>query len=176
MAKTLTWPLSVPPPTAAVGSGPAASSAVSREAPTLRNRTDLPRVGLAIPVGVTKQGRTRTVTGEANDRKIIFTALGGNHNQNAYQQDPGLGDDMIFEINDEVIRARIRQRLIDVFDDFDRQNRYRLVSESVSWDINEDEGELVLSFDYFNVESDEVQSFAQRFGEGRSAGGVSSTF
>ena len=174
MAKTLTWPLSVPPPTGAVGSGLGIASSAGRVAPALRNRSNLPRVGLALPVGVTKQGRSKTVTGEANDRKIIFTALGGNYNQNAYQQDPGLGEDMIFEINDAVIQARIRQKLADVFADFDRQNRYRLVVETLEW--SEEEGELVLSFDYFNVESDEPQSFAQRFGEGRSTGGVTAGF
>jgi hypothetical protein len=176
MSTTITWPLSVPPPTGAVGGGPSIAPATGREAPTLRARTGLPRRGLAIPVGVTKQGKSRTVTGEENDRKIIFTALGGNDNQNAFQQDPGLGNEMIFEINDEVIRARIRQRLVDVFADFDRQNRYRLAEETIEWSENEGEGELVLSFDYFNVESDEVQSFAQRFGEGRSAGGVTAGF
>jgi hypothetical protein len=109
-------------------------------------------------MGVNHRGSSRTVTGEANDRKILSTALSDNHNDHAFQQDPGLGSDFIFGINDEAVRGVIIQRLRDVFTDFERQNRYRLKEDSAVWSSNED-GELILDFDYFNIETDEPKHF-----------------
>jgi hypothetical protein len=110
-----------------------------------------------LPVGVNRRGGIRTVVGDANDVKILSTALSDNQNEHAYQQDPGLGGEMIFAINDHAVRGIIIQRLRDVFADFERQHRYKLIEDSASW--SQDGGELHLSFDYFNIESDELRHF-----------------
>lgn len=114
-------------------------------------------------MGVNAQGRTATVSGEDQDRKIIRAALGDNDNNNAFQQDPGLGADMVFDINDPVTRGIILRRLRLVFQDFERQKRYRLQEDTIKW--AEDGGELILEFNYLNLESDKPESFTQRFGQ-----------
>lgn len=154
---TLSWPLAFDPGSVTVTGGGTVTSDQGLDAPVLRNRTNQPRRGIAIPIGVNKRGGTRTVTSDANDRKIIATALSDNNNEHAFQQDPGLGADFVFGISDAAVRGIIIQRLRDVFADFERQNRYRLDESSAVW--TEGEGELVLDFDYFNIETDEPKHF-----------------
>ena len=164
MAKTVTWPLTIPPPAGTIGSGAPVAGTTGRLSRPLRARADLPRRGLDVPVGVTKKGRSRTVTGDANDRKIIYTALGGNDNRNAFQQENGIGDDAIFDINDELLQGRLRQRLIDLFDGFERQNRYKLAVDDIPAFVSDPETqELTMTFQYFNLESDEPISFSRVF-------------
>lgn len=158
-AVTLTWPLAFDPSSVSItngsGIGPVGNVA---DAPKLRARTNLPRRGLDIPVGVNSRGSSRTVTSDENDRKIISTALSDNHNDNAFQQDPGLGADMIYAVNSDAIRGIIIQRLRDVFAEFERQNRYKLKEDTAVW--SGEESELVLDFDYFNIETDEQKHFS----------------
>lgn len=156
----LTWPLAFDPGSVSIsnGSGIGTISALA-SAPDVRARTGLPRRGLDIPIGVNKHGATKTVTRDDNDRKIISTALSDNNNDHAFQQDPGLGADMIFGVNTDAIRGIIIQRLRDVFADFERQNRYSLREDTAVW-TESDEGDLILDFDYFNIETDEAKHFS----------------
>lgn len=153
----LSWPLAFSSSSVIISGGGAVAPAGALDAARLRARTALPRRGLDIPIGVNRRGSSRTVTSDANDRKVISTALSDNNNDHAYQQDPGLGADFIFGMNDETVRGIIIQRLRDVFADFERQNRYRLKSDSAVW--SQDEGDLILQFDYFNIETDEPKHF-----------------
>lgn len=134
-------------------------------ATTIRQE-DLPRAGLRIPLGVTKQGRGAVVTGDVQDQKIIDTSLGSNDNQNAFQQDQGLGDDMIFDVNDAAVRGVIAIRLRDVFVDFEVQNRYRLLSDTIVWTKDSEKQELNLEFKYHNMETDDVRDFQKGFRQG----------
>lgn len=144
------WPLSFDPDLAIVTDG-------TTEPPAQRARTGLHRRGLQIPVGVNRRGSSRTTVGDANDYKIIATALSDNQNEHAWQQDPGLGADFIFGINDEAVRGIIIQRLRDVFAEFERQHRYKFAEDTAVWGQNE--GDMTLEFDYFNIESDEHRHF-----------------
>lgn len=119
--------------------------------------------GLRIPVGVDSRGGTAWVEGEDNDFKTIMTALADCENENAFQQGIGLGADMIFDLEDQAIRAQIMSRLESIFAAFEAERRYKLVEESVEWSTIPDAGELVLTFRYFNMETDEEQEFTRRF-------------
>jgi hypothetical protein len=154
--KTLSWPLAFDFSAVIVTGGTLVPEG-ALDAARLRARKDLPRKGLALPVGVNKRGSTKTVTSDANDRKIIAIGISDCHNSHAYQQDPGLGSDHIFALNDGAVRGIIIQRLRDIFADFENQNRYKLKEETTAW--TEDGGELILDFDYFNIESDEEKHF-----------------
>jgi hypothetical protein len=121
----------------------------------------MPR-GLRVPVGADPTGGAALVESDENDQKIIGLALGSCDNENAFQQDVGLGNDMVFDINDPTLRARIYRRLISIFQDFETQKRYRLLRDTVRWETGE-EGELVLAFKYMNLESDEPRDFTQKF-------------
>lgn len=165
---TLQWPLAFDPSQVIVTGGGTVAPEGASSIPNLRARSDLPRRGVDIPVGVNKRGSTRTVTSDDNDRKIISTALSDNANEHAYQQDPGLGASFIFDVNDEAVRGLIIQRLRDVFADFQRENRYRLIEESASW--TQDGGVLILAFDYLNIESDEPKHFTGTLRGAQSSG------
>jgi len=119
--------------------------------------------GLAMPVGVNPTGGAATVEHDDNDRKVIFTALSDCSSEHAFQQDLGLGGDMIFDISDPVLRARIQQRLYAIFKDFEAQNRYKLRTNTIKWSENSKEQALSLEFKYLNIESDEELTFKRAF-------------
>lgn len=163
---TKTWPLAFVPSSVVLGATALAAPAVRLDAPALRRQADLPRRGLRIPIGVNKQGRSATLTGDPQDQKIINTGLSGNDNLNAFQQDPGLGEDMVFDLTDPVVRGKIMVRLRDVFTDFEAQNRYRLLEDTIKWDEDPAKQELNLSFKYHNLETDDPKDFDKGFREG----------
>ena len=119
--------------------------------------------GMEMPVGVNSAGGAAMVEGDENDYKIIKMALSSDDNENAFQQDIGLGASMVFDLNDQALRAKIRRRLLQIFEDFQRQKRYKLVKESIKWGENTEEQELELTFKYINMESDEEKQFRRVF-------------
>jgi hypothetical protein len=123
----------------------------------------MPR-GLKLPVGVDGTGGTAMVDGEEENRKIIWSALSDCDNDNAFQQDLGLGSSMVFGIKDAGVRARILDRVTDIFRIFEALQRFRLKRESVAW--RKADGELILEFKYLDLESDEEQSFSRAFRTG----------
>lgn len=118
--------------------------------------------GLAIPVGVNNQGGAKLVSGDENDKKIISLSLGDDSNENAFQQNIGLGIGMIFDISDEITKANILRRLREVFRRFEAQKRFLLREETIKWGSNENQ-EFVLEFKYVCIESDEEKEFRQKF-------------
>lgn len=149
-----------------LGATALAGPALRLAAPSLRRREDLPRAGLRVPLGVNKKGGAALVDGEKQDEKIINIGLSGNDNLNAFQQDPGLGEDMVFDLSDPVVRGKIMIRLRDLFNDFQIQNRYRLLEDTIVWDERPGSGELQLSFKYHNLETDDPRDFEKGFREG----------
>ena len=120
-------------------------------------------VGLSIPVGVTTSGGARLSNGEDNDQKIIFLALGSGWNENAFQQDIALGQDMIFDLADQTVRAKIKRRLVIIFRDFQAQNRFKLIPGSMKWIEDGAKQTLQLEFKYANLETDETKDFTASF-------------
>lgn len=122
--------------------------------------------GLKLPLGVTSAGRAATVDSDENDQKIIRMALGSDENENAFQQDIGLGHNMVFDVSDATLRAKIVARLTRIFNLFETQKRYKLKRETLVWGENAAEGELTLSFMFINLESDEEKPFRHSFKAG----------
>lgn len=120
--------------------------------------------GLAIPVGVDNKGGGRLSSGDENDSKIIRLALGDDDNENAFQQNIGLGVGQIFGISDELLRAKVLRRLYEIFRRFEAQKRYILRTNTVRWVRDENQNqELTLEFRFVNVESDEEKLFRNNF-------------
>jgi hypothetical protein len=117
--------------------------------------------GLKVPVGVTRQGRVALVSSEENDQKTLGMALSDCDNDHAYQQDLGIPSDIIFDINDPKVRARVLRRLMLISRRFENQRRYKVRKETISWSSSE--GSLTLSFRYINLESDSEETFEQSF-------------
>lgn len=119
--------------------------------------------GMYLPLGVDTGGGIRLVSGEENDRKTIMLSLGSGWNENAFQQDIALGQGMIFDLADSTVRAKIKRQLQQIFKEFQAQNRYRLLPETIKWSENEGEQTLVLEFRYANLETDELKDYVMTF-------------
>lgn len=112
--------------------------------------------GLQIPVGVNSRGGAMLTYGEDNDKKLIFTALADSDNQNAFQQDIGLGSEVVYAVNNQKTRTLVLRKLYTIFDDFEANHKYKLLRDTIRWEENSKEGELNLSFKYLNLETDET--------------------
>lgn len=119
--------------------------------------------GLKLPVGVGSNGGASMLDGDENDFKIITIALGSSENENAFQQDITLGEDMVFDLSDQTIRARILVRLYDIFNIFKTKKRFFLKKETIRWEENSRNQELIMTFKYVNLESDEEILFRRTF-------------
>jgi len=117
--------------------------------------------GLKLPVGVDSMGGAAMVEGEDDNKQVIMAALSDCDNDHAFQQDIGLGVDMIFDISDPISRARILRKVRSIFDRFEALHRFRLLTDTLRWTT--DEGELTLEFIYHDIESDEDRPFARTF-------------
>lgn len=115
--------------------------------------------GLAIPVRVSPSGGFAKSSGEQHDNDIIRSALGSDDNENAFEQDLGLGEAAIFDINDAQLRATVLERLRTIFARFEALKRFRLMEDTIEWD--DVPGEQILTFKYVNLETDKEQDFRQ---------------
>ncbi len=113
--------------------------------------------GLAIPIGVNDKGRTAVVTGSENDDKIVLLALGDDSNENAFQQNIGLGVGMVFDPSDVATRAKVVSRITDIFRRFERQKRFKLMDATIQWSVKD--GDTFIEFWYLNTESDDPRKF-----------------
>lgn len=113
--------------------------------------------GLDIPIRVGANGGAALSSGSDNDDKIVRLALGDDTNENAFQQDIGMGLGVIFDINDALTKAKVIAKLNTLFQRFELQKRYRLRSDSIRW--SSEEGEQFLEFIYFSLESDDTREF-----------------
>lgn len=118
--------------------------------------------GIAIPVGVNSQGGVKLVSKDEQAVKIIGLALSDLENDNAFQQGIGLGYDLMFDPALPAFRAKIRQQLFRIFDDFKKRKLFSLVTRSVKFEKASD-GEQVLSFKFVNLESDKEIDFEKAF-------------
>lgn len=119
--------------------------------------------GLAMPVGVGPDGGARIAEGDENDDKIIRLALGDDANENAFQQNIGVGADMVFGQSDELLQASIMRRITEVFRRFEAAKRYTLKRETIVWSRDSNTQELILQFKYLSLESEREQTFREAF-------------
>jgi hypothetical protein len=119
--------------------------------------------GLAVPVGVGPDGGARLAVGDANDDKIIRLSLGDDSNENAFQQNVGVGADMVFGQSDELLQASIMRRLGEVFKRFEAQRRYIIKRETILWSRDSETQDLILQFKYLSLESESEQTFRESF-------------
>lgn len=120
--------------------------------------------GLAIPMRVTSGGRSAIVSGDDHAEVILAVALGDCDNNNAFQQDRGLvSGEVVFAVISAETKAKVARRLATLFRQFERDALFKLITDSVQWEEDEDEQELILSFDYINLETDERKTFSKTF-------------
>lgn len=115
--------------------------------------------GLKVPVGVGPDGGAALVEGDDNDLKILSLALGSDDNENAFQQNIGLGEDMIFSINDPATRSAIQRKVIEIFRRFEAQERFTIRQETITWEEDQEDQTMTMKFTYLCLESDEEKEF-----------------
>lgn len=117
-----------------------------------------------------------TAAGNEQDNNILMLALASDDNENSFQQGNGLGQSMVFDIDDPSARADILSHIRRVFARFERLKRFKLLENSIRWIDNETPGEKVLAFKYISLESDEVRDFDKKYyAAGSGAGGETSS-
>ena len=117
--------------------------------------------GLKIPVGVNAMGGVALLEGDDDAMQAIKIALTDCESENAFQQDLGLGSGMVFANNDSMLRARILNNLRSIFNQFQKEKRFKLLENTIKW--KDAEGELTLEFRYLNMESDQEKPFQKVF-------------
>jgi len=119
--------------------------------------------GLALPVKASGKGGAILNEGDEHADQIIRTALGDCDSEHAFQQDIGIGSGMIFDIDDENMRAKVLRRLFNIFRLFENEKLFKLQRDSIKWSSEQDKGETTLEFKYINLESDETKTFVQSY-------------
>lgn len=134
------------------------SAADSIKAPPQVDR----RGDISIPLQASN-GRLRIVRGDDLSIQTIATALGEGDHINAFRLDEALGASMIFENVEGEKRSTILAKVRAIFDEFERQNRFRLIPESVRFDSEVGEQEIRLLLMFYDLESDAAISTAIDF-------------
>lgn len=112
-------------------------------------------------MGVNLRGGSAAVEGDEYAKQVLATGLSGHDNANAFEQDSGLGEGMIFGTNSTSLKASVLRRLYAMFDSWEAERLYRLMRETVAWST--EGGDLVLEFKFVNLETDVVESFKKKF-------------
>lgn len=119
--------------------------------------------GIQIPVKVNAYGGTSVVEGDSYADQVLRIGLSGHSNMNAFQQDTGLGEGMIFGLDSTSTKASVLRRLYAIFEEWEAQRLYKLMAETIKWVSDSSVGDLILEFKYINLETDQVKSFEKRF-------------
>ncbi len=115
--------------------------------------------GLSLPVAVNGNGGVQVIDGVEQDDKIVRMAMADNSSNNAFQQGIGFGAFPVFRIDDSQTRILIIQRIREIFRTLEKEERFKLREETVEFK-KEEEGELVLSFQYLSLRADQERTFS----------------
>lgn len=117
-------------------------------------------VGLRMPVGVDASGGAAIAQPAEQSQKIIRTALSPCYSSHAFQQDLGLGENEVFDVNSPLIVPRLRRRVKRILDAFRADDRYKLVPGTLTVEEQaEGSGDVAISFRYIDIEADTEQQF-----------------
>jgi hypothetical protein len=109
--------------------------------------------GISLPV-TTNQGRMVLVSGDEYIEQLVKTALLGSESDNPFQ-DIGLGEFMLFGINDGMQEAEIRERVVRIFVLLKRDQLARIDEPNTDIVFTRDAGDLYMQLAYINMETQE---------------------
>ena len=118
--------------------------------------------GLKVPVGVNKSGGAAIETNESRQlRKMLILAFSEGGDQNPFQQlgiDPGL----VWSVNNVGFRGRATRALNVILAKF--IDRVELSpNQPIKFEQSENEGEVIMSFEYVDKLTDKVEDFRLPF-------------
>lgn len=118
--------------------------------------------GLSLPLRAVN-GRAALDAGEDQLKKIIAMALSDCDNGNPFQEDSmGIDPTIVFSLNDVETQAFVRRRIIDKFKALEVDGRARLDLDGFSFDNSAEEGELVCTIRYINLETTAAEELELR--------------
>ncbi len=123
--------------------------------------------GIALPIRVGPHGGVVLEEGDAQAEKVIATALGDCDSSHAFQLEDGLGTGHIFQLPGPARKAVILARLFRIFATFEKLILFRIDRTTLRWGRGE-QGELVLTFNYVDLETSQVAAFSKTFAKGSS--------
>lgn len=116
--------------------------------------------GIKSPIE-TKNGRMVLLGEDDYIEQLVFTGLGDGDSENPFQ-DVGLGEFMIFAINNDQTDGEIRERIVAVFAELEADQLARLEDPSTSIIFKDDTGETgqerSAEIEYINMETQERRS------------------
>ena len=115
------------------------------------------RSGMSIPFQINQFGGVKMSTDQQLDEEGILINLMDTSNDNAFFQIGNISS-FIFKQNNSDIRQGIINRLIEVFDEFEYQNRMRLIKDSI--EIYSYGETVYIQFNYYSIESGETKTIA----------------
>jgi len=114
--------------------------------------------GIASPPQVTPNGGAVTVRGSALTRQLLLTALRDCSSDNPFQK-LGVGDENIFDINDQQTVARLKAVIQVIFARFEAQQLARLAMGEKSLEFaHDEEGALSVRISYVDLETDKPET------------------
>jgi len=131
--------------------------------------------GIAIPFQANGRGRLLLVSGEDQLRKIILLNLMNLESDNPFQQDIGLGGEMIFAVQSNELKGELRRRVNAFFRRLQLQNRARLAKPPVFEERPESQ-ELEMIISYINLEDNKPSDLAITFTPGKPMKAISRAF
>lgn len=111
--------------------------------------------GIQVPIK-TKNGRIMLLSSDDYIDQLVRIALGDSQSSNPFQ-DIGLGDFMIFAIDDAMTEGEIRRRVIAVFDSLERDQLAKINQNDIIFEKPIVAGEKRMSITYTNLETQERQ-------------------
>jgi len=111
--------------------------------------------GIAVPAKAIR-GRLKLLGGDEYVTQLVMTMLGANDSDNPFQ-DIGLGDWMIYELNDQMTEGEIREQVIAGFRSLEVDQLAKLddPQKDLVFTRTEESGELQLDLTYTNMETQE---------------------
>ena len=109
--------------------------------------------GIELPLR-TARGRLKRLTGDDYIDQLVRVALLGMESDNPFQT-LGLGEWMIFGINDSLTESEIKEKVAAIFESFQRDQLAQLKDPDADITFKRDEGDLYMNVAYVNMETQE---------------------
>lgn len=120
------------------------------------------KTGLTLPFQANGRRRLRVSGGNEQLRKIILLNLGDLESENPFQDDLGLGGDLIFAVNNEELRSDLKLRIDALFRRLLVEDRAKLRKEP-TFEIFQEAQELVVNIEYINIEENRAEEIELNF-------------
>lgn len=109
--------------------------------------------GIELPIK-TKNGRLKKLSGDEYIEQLIFAAFKGSESNNPFQV-LGLGEFMIFGINDSMSTGEIRERVRAIFDSLKADQLAEIISPTRDITFEIVDSEMKMHVFYKNMETQE---------------------